>query len=398
MKKTILFVDDEPNVISGLRRMLRSMRKDWDMYFAQSGKEALDILAEKSIEVIVTDMRMPGMDGATLLEKVREQYPHVVRIILSGHSDKEMILRSARYAHQFLVKPCGTGHMKKTVERACHLRDTLRDENLLKIVTGIKALPSLPAFYFSILEELHSPEVSLKKIGDIIAQDVTMTAKILQFVNSAFFGLPQKVVSPHQAVTFLGLDTVKALVLYVNIFSTIKPSPGPGHISLPDLWNHSQLVGSLCRKIAASEISDRQVVDEACIAGMLHDIGKLVLLDMPGYNRKVKGYRQEKGCSNLEAEYAVLGTSHAELGAYLLGLWGFPDTTVEPVAYHHCPSRELGTGFSLVSVVHGANALVKNNPYKGKVTYEFLDMGYIESRGLQGHLEKWGEIYGNMTI
>ena len=132
----ILFVDDESNILQGLQRMLRPMRHDWQMYFAESGADALALLAENPIDVVISDMRMPRMDGAQLLHDIRDRYPQIVRIILSGYSEKEMIVRSVHSAHQYLMKPCDPEILRETISRACALRDLLADENLRRFVDG----------------------------------------------------------------------------------------------------------------------------------------------------------------------------------------------------------------------------------------------------------------------
>src|SRR5256885_11774657 len=124
----ILFVDDEPKVTEGLHRMLRSMRREWEMTFATSGAEALEKLSAKPFDVVVSDMRMPGMDGCQLLTEVMRRHPQVVRIILSGYSDKETIMRSIGLAHHYLSKPCDAETLKETIRRACDLRDQLEEE------------------------------------------------------------------------------------------------------------------------------------------------------------------------------------------------------------------------------------------------------------------------------
>ena len=141
----ILFVDDEPNILEGLQRMLRPMRREWQMSFAKSGAEALETLGANEIDVIVSDMRMPGMDGARLLHEVREKHPHVVRLILSGYSEKEMIMKSVGAAHQYLAKPCDADVLKTTVQRACALRDFLENESLRRLVSQLHSIPSLPS-------------------------------------------------------------------------------------------------------------------------------------------------------------------------------------------------------------------------------------------------------------
>ena len=399
MKKSVLFVDDELNVIQGLKRMLRVLRNEWDMYFAGGGEEALDILLKHHIDVIVSDMRMPGMNGVELLNKVMELYPSIVRIILSGHSDQEIILQSAKTAHQFLTKPCEADVLKHTIERTIALRDLLSNEKLLGLVAGIKDLPSLPSLYVLLMEEIQSPEVSLKKVGNIIAQDLVMTAKVLQLVNSAFFGLSQKVTNPQQAVTLLGINTLSALVLYVQVFSTFKTDPRLQVFSMEDLWQHSMAVGSLAKEIARVELANKKMAEDAFIAGMMHDLGKLLLLVVPGYYSRVNEVVKNKGCSVLEAEYEVLDNSHAEVGAYLLGLWGIPHSIVEAVAYHHYPSKISGNKFTVLTAVHVANALlIHKDSSTGTTEFPHIDYEYLAVLNLTGKLTEWSELCHKVSM
>jgi putative nucleotidyltransferase with HDIG domain len=387
--KKILFVDDEPNIIQGIKRMFYNMKNEWEMFFALSGEEALRLLEKGSFDVVISDMRMPNMDGAELLNKVCDLYPQTVRIILSGHSDEKMILRAAKSTHQFLAKPCSSEILKDTIERAIALRDVLINENLIKIVTGVSSLPSLPDLYYKLVDELNAEESSLKKIGDIIKSDIVMTAKILQLVNSAFFGLPQSITSPQQAVNLLGTETIKALILSIGIFSAFSKVHSHG-FSLENLWEHSMHVGALAKKIMLSETSDVKKSEEAVIAGLLHDIGKLILIQTEGYSKKVGDLLLETEITTTEAEYQVFGTSHAEVGGYLLALWGLPGVIIESVAYHHNPSNSNTSEFSILTALHVSNAFFsyrelpkefENSPY--------LDKKYLRLLKIENKLSKW---------
>ena len=231
MKKRILFVDDEPKILEGLQRTLRSMRQEWEMQFAGSGQEALECLSKEPFDVVVSDMRMPGMDGAQLLKEVMRLYPQIARIILSGHSDQEIVLKSVRIAHQYLAKPCEAETLKSVVTRTCALRELLADDAVRRMVSNMDSIPSLPSLYAEIMEEIQSPNASIQRVGKIISKDMGMTTKILQLVNSAFFGLRRHVSSPSQAVSLLGLDTIRALVLSVHIFTHFDSQKASG--SLP---------------------------------------------------------------------------------------------------------------------------------------------------------------------
>ena len=177
-KETILFVDDEPRVLAGIRRMLHSMRNEWDVSFANGGAEALEMLAQKPFSVIVSDMRMPGMTGVQLLEEVRSRYPKMVRIALSGQSSKKSILRSVGPIHQYLPKPCSADILRSTVARTCALRTLLTVDKLQGVISQLEVLPSLPSLYDELMRELQLPSPSLKVVGKIVSRDIGMSAKI----------------------------------------------------------------------------------------------------------------------------------------------------------------------------------------------------------------------------
>ena len=221
---------------------------------------------------------MPGMDGCQLLERVKNLHPQVVRIVLSGNSDKDLILNSAGLTHQFLSKPCDAEALKTTIARACAMRELLEDESLINVISKIESLPSLPSLYKEVVEEVNSPDGSLARVGEIISKDVGMSAKLLQLVNSAFFGLPTQVSSTVRAVNLLGLETIKTLILTIKIFSQFDRAGLPCY-SISSLLDHSISTGMLARSIATQEDLKQNQIDEAFMAGLLHDIGKLILLD-----------------------------------------------------------------------------------------------------------------------
>jgi HD-like signal output (HDOD) protein len=395
--RKILFVDDEPKVLEGLQRMLRTMRREWEMGFAPSGAEALEILAANPFDVVVTDMRMPGMDGAQLLIEVRKRYPQIVRIILSGHSDQEMILKSVGPAHQYLSKPCDAEALKVTVARACALRDLLTNESLQRLVSQMQSLPSLPHLYLKLVEELQSPEASIKRVGEIISQDIGMTAKILQMVNSAFFGVRRHVSSPVEATSLLGLDTIMALVLSIQVFSQFKSDQTVGPV-LDTLWTHSMAVGTFAKWIARAEGQENRLVEDTFTAGLLHESGKLVLAtNLPKEYLEMVKLAHGENLSLIEAERRVFGAAHPEVGAYLLGLWGLPDSIVEAVAFHHCPSQCLGQSFSPLTAVHAAVALEREIfPDEVGMCVPLLDADYLAKLGLLDRIKTWKVKCGQM--
>jgi HD-like signal output (HDOD) protein/CheY-like chemotaxis protein len=388
MNRRILFVDDEPMILQGIQHSLRGMRSEWEVELANSGAEALETMAQTPFDVVITDMRMPGMDGAQLLELVKAKFPRTVRIILSGQSDRETILRSVGPSHQYLSKPCDLDELKQRLVRAFALRDLLDDPHLKEVIGQLKAVPSLPALYVAVTRALRSPETPIRKIGDLIAQDMGMCAKVLQLANSAFFGLSCHVSSPQQAVSLIGVENLKALVLSVQVFSDLG-----GHLTqdLGFLWNHSLATASFARAIARVELSPCGVVEDAFTAGLLHDVGRLVLASAFGTEyQKVLKRAAEPGVRLATCEADAFGCTHNAVGAYLLGLWGLTDSIVEAVAWHHQPAQAQPTSFSALIAVHAADYYenqLQVHPASDETSV--LDQPLLTQLGLQGQLASW---------
>jgi len=393
--KRVLFVDDEPNVLEAIERMLFPLRNEWRIVFACSGAEALQRMEQEPFDVIVSDMRMPGMDGATLLTEVMKKYPQTVRIVLTGQSDKETVFRSVGPAHQFLAKPCNPSVLKSCVDRALALRDLLNNNALRQIISRIETLPALPDAYVRLTRELQSSETSVATVGKIIESDMAMTAKVLQLVNSAFFGLRQHVSSAIQAVTFLGLDTIKALVLMAGVFSQAKKTKLTAAFSLDTLWHHSMMVGVYAQDICKDAGVGEDVSKEAFTAGLLHDAGMLILIEnYTAAYRKVLEIACTGQLSLAQVEQANFGCTHAEIGAYLLGIWGLPDSIVEAVAFHHNPSQCVSRSFAPLTAVHLADALAHETAQtEGNAAGGQLSLEYLETLGLQERVDGWRKAF-----
>jgi HD-like signal output (HDOD) protein len=391
--KTLLFVDDEPKVLQGLQRQLRPMRHDWSMHFVESGDKALDLMRTTPVDVVVSDMRMPGMDGAQLLTEVSKHYPNAVRIILSGHAEREAVLRLVGPAHQYLSKPCDGEELRGAITRAFSLRDLLSNEQLKQLATRVNCLPSLPSLHAQLTEEMRKEDPSMEKIGEIISRDIGMASKVLQLVNSAFFGLPQPINSPAEAATYLGLTTVRALLLVAHVFSQFDERHANG-FSLDALAGHCWRTGHKARRLAKAERQGEKTLEQCFLAGLLHDIGRLILVTgMPAeYSHVVETAREQK-IPLWQAEQARFGTSHAEVGAYLLGLWRLPNPVIEAVAYHHRPAHCAIKGFAPLTAVHVADALTHERSDKASdEPGTQLDLAHLEGIGFVDRLDTWRSI------
>ncbi len=333
--KRILFVDDEQQVLDALRDSLRKQRRDWHMVFARGGTAALEQMARSApFDVVVSDMRMPEMDGAELLRRVKELYPSTTRIVLSGQAEQEMVVRALPISHQYLSKPCRAETLLQVVERVCALRTLLPDPSMQKLVGDLDTLPSAPASYHELMRVLAKPNTSHAEICRIVECDAALHAKVLQLANSAFFGLPQRVGSAQSAIKFLGLELIKALAVANHVFSEALVMPALPGFSLEELQTDALLVAELAKQLAP----DSQHGEQAFTAGFLRDVGQMVLA-LRAREPFAQALRQaaERGCPLHKVEKELLGSSHAEVGAFLLGTWGLPPAIVAAVAHHHAP-------------------------------------------------------------
>jgi len=366
------------------------MRNEWNMHFIEGGKQALEFMVANPVDIIVSDMMMPGMDGAQLLTEVLKRHPQTVRIVLSGHAEREAVLRLVGPAHQYLSKPCDADELRKAVVRAFALRDLLGNERLKELTARIKNLPTLPALQNRLTAELRKDSPSMENVGEIISHDIGMTAKILQLVNSAFFGLAQPINSPAEAAAYLGLNTLRALVLSLEVFAQYDQKSCRA-FSLDVLAQHSWVTGAMTRMIAQVERLEIKIVDQCFLAGLLHDVGQLVLaFGLHEEYTQVIVRAKDENLPVWQVEQEIFGATHADVGAYLLALWGLPNPIIEAVAQHHQPARCATLEFSPAIAVHVADAFAhKLVDCNTEVPPPELDMVHLTRLGLDGRIDGW---------
>lgn len=394
-KPRILFVDDEPNILDGLRRMLRRKQREWELEFADSGSKALKLMEQAPYDVVVSDMRMPEMDGAELLSLVMEQYPETIRFILSGHSDKAAIMRSLPATHQYMSKPCDASVLTEQLNRALCLKQQLDNKLVRRMISEIDTLPSLPEVYQQIQRISQSDEAGVKEAADVLSADIGMSAKLLQLVNSSFFGLAREVSSVHQAVSLLGMETLKSLVLTAGVFGEFTTNASFPGFSLERFSEHCTACGALAKQIVLDESQDETMAEHAMTAGLLHDVGKLI---MAAKLPDIFADTLETACQDespiYKTELECEGFSHAAVGAYLLGLWRLPLPVLDAVAFHHCPEESGCESFTPTAAVHVANILVqeRNPGYSGNCVVPEMNMAFLSKLGLEDRIERWRQI------
>lgn len=392
MKRNILFVDDDPLMRELFGAVLLAEPERWGVTTAESGEAALPFLDTDFFDVVVSDMRMPGMDGVALIREVKRRSPRTARIILSGVVDQKEIAESLRDTHQFMPKPFRPKALKATLARISGVDAYLQDDKIRDIVAQLDTLPSFPSLYFEIMRELDAADPSLEKVAAIVAKDPGMTVKLLQIVNAASLGLSRRFSNPVEAVQQLGIAAVQSLALSAHVFTCFESRALKG-FSITKLWDHGTNTARIARKILQIERADSVLAEDAYTAGMLHDIGKLMLANnLPEPFQRTLDLMQQKEIAFLEAEQEVFGANHAGVGAYLLGLWGLPATIVEAVAFHHQPSRSEAQTLSPLTAVHVANVLeheLSESKIIGGETQ--LDLEHLAALGLQDRIGIWRE-------
>jgi HD-like signal output (HDOD) protein/CheY-like chemotaxis protein len=389
----VLFVDDEVSVLDGLRNLLYKDRQRWDMVFALGGEQALAEMQRQPFQVVVSDMRMPGMDGGEFLARVMERYPETARIVLSGHADRAALFRAMHVAHQFLSKPCGVGAIRAAIDRSLGVSVLVHNRALQAAVGGIEKLPSVPSAFTELTAIAADPTKGARDLAAIVSADPSMTAKLLQLVNSAYFGISQRITSIQQAVAYLGIELLKSLALTANVFAAMEEKHVPG-FSLERVQERSLIAAQLAKRFVPGGVC----AEESFTAGLLHDLGTIILaLRFPAQFEAVTLLERETHKARHIIENEILGFGHEHLGAYLLGVWGLPLSIVEAVAYHRQPSLSAEGPREVLVAVHVAVAFTDAVQF-GHASRENsappdmeanLDLAFLQRQGVLGHLPRW---------
>ncbi len=390
--KKLLLVDDDPAVHDQVRIMLADLRSEWDIAFVASAEEALAALALSPCDVVLSDIHLVGTGGIEFLTDVKSRYPQTIRIAFSGAAHQKTTLRALEVAHQFLPKPFAPEGVKATLARARTLHDQLKNESLRRLIAEIGTLPSLPNLYHELVTTMQSPFASSESAARIISKDMAMVSKVMQVVNSAFFGLRRTISSPAHAIALLGLDTIKSLVLSLQVFAQFdhnKRLPIP----VEALWRHGLATGTAARAIAQTEGVGALGTGGAFIAGLVHDIGVLLLeTNFPDQYAEVLRLSEDRHIPPWQVERDLFGATHGDVGGYLLGIWGLSDAVIEAITFHHVPANGRQGDFSVLTAVHVADCLHEESDSRLTVdTRTPIDQEYLAACGLAEHVTQWTE-------
>ena len=389
MKRRILFAGENEPLWSEFRTAACGTNEGWEAEFARTAPEATGLLDALTFDAVVADVDVSGLSGLELLDKVLSCQPEAQRIVLSDITDTRATLRCLGRGHHHLLKPCDTPTLLSALNHAIELEVWLPSQSVQSLIAKMRRVPSPPGIYFQVLAEMQSPGASIERVADLIAQDPAITAKVLQLANSAVFGLQLEVIQPVEAVIYIGLETTRSLVLMAHTFSAFDQLQLSG-FSIDALWNHCLRTARFAREIARMEEADLDVAEQAFAAGLLHDLGKLLLAaNLPEAFRQAIALAREQKRPVWEAESQVLGVCHAELGACLLGIWGLPAPIVEAVALHHFPLRCSKRAFSPLTAVHASDFITRQSEPPSTLIEAELDSDYLAGLKLSDHVEAW---------
>ncbi len=391
---SIMFVDQEAHMHNAIKRSFRKMSGQWDLRFAFSPDQALDSLSTMPADLLITAMAFTGQSGMDLLESVRRRFPQMVRMVLSGSVSGDVLLKSADVAHQYLAKPFEADELEAAITRSIFVKELLDKDDLQQVVSRIDSLPSLPSIYVELVQALKSENTSIATVGAIVAKDPGLAAKLLKLANSSYFGRPQQISDPAKAVSLLGLDLVRAIVLTAGVLDSFNRLKFE-NFSIETMWQHAMLTAEFSKILTNEQGLDRKIADIAFTAGLLHDIGKLLIAaHLPESFAAVVQCMRTQQIPMAAAELQILGTTHAAIGAYLLGLWGLPGPIIEIVAFHHSPDERGAAGSDSLTTVHVANALANAGQAleDGQAVIEELDYQYLEQSGALSLLRQWRRI------
>ena len=387
MKSSVLLVDGGSGELRAVIEPLRRLAPEWELHLAQSGDEAFQWLNTSPADAVVADLRLPDLPGLQFMARVLRQHPRTHRLLLGDLNDLESLLRCVGTVHQLLAKPCDARRLQGTLHRAFALETWLPNQAVRELLGRLPNTPSLPEVYAAVLEHLQRDPPALDQAAALIAGDPPLAAKVLQLVNAVSQESPRQDADPGCAVKELGAATTRSLLLRAHSYSSLAELDRD-LFAVDVLWEHSRRVAQRAHELARLEGLDETAIRQAAAAGLLHDLGKLALAAnlTPQFQEVLVRSRQQQ-LPLWEAEQAVFGATHGDVGGCLLGMWGLPLSVVEAVTMHHHPTRFLSDTFGPLTAVHVANALDHADSlddFRHRV-----DLHYLRELGLDQRLVSW---------
>jgi HD-like signal output (HDOD) protein len=388
MKRRIYIVDDQPQVLETAMALVTAVMPEAVVAGFGDPFKALEAIKANPPDLILSDQRMPGMQGSRLLEEARIAAPGTLRIMMSGHVSLDK-LTSITSAHQYVAKPFDVAQLKKMLERTFAARDRVQDKQLQTVVTSLRSLPSLPQVHHVLLTELENNNGASSVIGHTVARDAGLSAKVLQLANSPLFGRDYVVSSPVEAVLCLGTSMIAAIVLAQTLFKHYHASSHP-EFSLERVWSHSWKTAALAQCYCREQGLPRQTQEEVFLAGLLHETGRLILMDNFPDQYQAACDAARKSHSPLESRlHEVFQAAPCEIAAYLLDLWGMPDSVVAAVSVLEKPEKEKTSKFTAASALYIADQLASRETPPDPFPAVEWNAAYLRSIACSEDIRQW---------
>ena len=387
MRSRILFVDDEPLMREFYGMVGAMLGSDYEIYTASSGNEGLAFLKRTPVDIVVSDLVMPEMNGQEFMAAVAQTHPESMRVVISAHEDQLTVAQCLMFGHRYFSKPFDLKNLAAVLRRICNLKHQVGSEKLRNVLCGLGALPTPPRIYVRLSKAVNSLFTSLDEVAEIVQEDPGLTLKLLQIANSAYFGSARKIVTPADAIQTVGLEILRALVLCIHAFKFYQDKNFKS-ISASELWSHSLRTATAARKLARYENLPTAACEEAFVSGLLHDIGKLVLAaNADAEYQEVMQRSRNEGTPVDQVEWEMFGATHAQIGAYLLGLWGLPEPIVTTVELHHSLDLHANTGFTPAAALHVAQFLERSPDRISQ-----LDTRFLKQIGVENRVSEWERV------
>lgn len=392
-KPNLLFLDDEPNILQGLERTLRPMRRKWNMSFVLNGSEALKLAQKEPCHILVTDLCMPEMSGIYVLRRFRDIYPNTIRIVLSGQTDRDTFWEAIGLAHVYVGKPCESQVLEAIITRALDAKHHLPHPGLRRLVSQIEFVPFFPDNWQALVEESESASPNMEKIAAIIYQDIGMSAKVLQIASSAYLGTPHLFTSSKKAALSLSIEGINAMVRYYKSLLPEKDFHLP--TKLFDAVRQRCLIsGLIAKRIVKEQNKSVEWQEKAFLVGLLHGLGEIILIYyFSSEYREALNLSNRKNIPLWKAEREIFKCTHEEISVFLLSIWGLPTDICNALAFHHMPLESGQSEFGLLTAAHVAEVLAGQLVPPGNAGIApCIDMEYLSKIGHVDSLTAWREL------
>lgn len=391
-KRRVLIADADTKVAEDFRQALGP---SWVVVAAPQAAAALAEMQKEPCDVVVADLDLPDLTGDAVLDLIRIAHPTTIRFLAASESQKDRAMCHVAGGCQYLAKPFDTATLKTTIERCLAADLCIVNNSMRELIGRIRAFPTIPSLYLEVVNALNDPAATTAEVGAIVAKDMAMTTQLLQMLNSAYFSLPRTVTEPAEAVGLLGFETVKSLVMSVKLrsqYDKVKPV----YFSIDNVWRHSTNVARLAKELTLLESGDTSLAASAYTAGLLHDLGKIILAaNFDGQYSGAHAIARKNQLPLCEVETDIFGANHGPIAAYLFGLWGMPAAVIEAASLHHYPSRSADRTFNALTAVHVANAFEREiNSDPDGLPAPQIDMSYLQEMGLENRVPDWRRALG----